>query len=81
VNRRTFEHIRAGDVVCRMLAGAPMRLRVTAVDAELIWCGEPGAGWSFDRVTGVEIDHEIGWGPQYGISGSYLVHEDEPDPE
>jgi hypothetical protein len=49
-----------------MLAGRiPMLLSVTAVDEELIHSGEAGAGWSFDR----------GWGPDFGISGSYLVRE------
>jgi hypothetical protein len=65
--------IRAGDVVSRLLGGHPMGLKVTSVDENLIYCGKPGVGWSFDRVTGVEVDEEIGWGPQFGITGSYLV--------
>ena len=79
MTRRTFEYVTAGDVVTRILGGAPMRLTVTSVDDELIHCGEPGVGWSFDRVTGVEVDHELGWGPMYGIAGSYLVHDGEQD--
>ena len=76
MTRRTFEHVRPGDVVCRMLAGTiPMLLTVTTVDDELIHCGAEGAGWAFDRVSGVEVDEELGWGPSFGISGSYLVHE------
>jgi hypothetical protein len=60
-----------------MLAGqVPLLLRVSSVDDELIHCGgEPGVGWSFDRVTGAEVDEELGWGPRYGITGSYLVHD------
>ena len=65
--------IRAGDVVTRILGGQPMELRVTQVDEHLIYCGKPGVGWSFDRVTGVEVDEELGWGPQFGITGTYLV--------
>ena len=74
----SFEDVAVGDVVCRMLAGRiPMLLTVTSVDGELIHAGAPGAGWTFDRETGVEVDDELGWGPDYGISGSYLVHEEE----
>ena len=65
--------IRAGDVVSRLLGGTPMDLKVTLVDEKLIYCGKPGVGWSFDRTTGAEVDEEIGWGPQFGITGSYLV--------
>ena len=65
--------VRAGDVVTRLLGGSPMDLKVTLVDEKLIYCGKPGVGWSFDRATGVEVDEELGWGPQFGITGSYLV--------
>jgi hypothetical protein len=68
-----FAQVRAGDVVTRLLGGSPMALKVTAVDERLIYCGRPGVGWSFDRTTGVEVDEELGWGPQFGITGSYLV--------
>jgi len=51
-----------------------MELRVTSVDEAFIYCGDPGIGWKFDRDSGVEVDEEIGWGPAFGIVGSYLVH-------
>ena len=68
-----LSQIRAGDVVTRLLGGSPMDLKVTSVDEKLIYCGKPGVGWSFDRATGAEVDEEIGWGPQFGVIGSYLV--------
>jgi hypothetical protein len=56
-----------------MLAGEiPMSLLVTDVDELLIHCGGP-QGWKFDRETGMEVDEDIGWGPHFGITGSYLV--------
>jgi len=65
----SFEHIKAGDVVTRMLAGAiPMQLNVVAVKDGVIDCG-----WTFDVKTGMEIDDDLGWGPKYGFTGSYLV--------
>lgn len=33
---------------------------------------ETWPGWKFCRKTGVEIDEELGWGPQFGRSGSFL---------
>jgi hypothetical protein len=61
--------IKIGDKVTRMLAGTvPMELLVTAVTDDTIVCG----AWTFDRVTGVEIDEELGWGPKHGVTGSFL---------
>ena len=66
----SFEHLREGDVVTRMLGGqVPMPLHVSKVDDTLIHCGP----WTFDRKTGAEVDHDLGWGPAYGRTGSYLV--------
>lgn len=68
-----FRHVKVGDLVVRLLAGElPMELVVTDVSDEVIVCGGP-AGWRFDRATGIEVDEELGWGPQFGISGSYLI--------
>jgi hypothetical protein len=73
---KTFEHVKVGDVGTRMLAGTvPMQLEVTEVDEKLIHCGE----WMFDRLSGVEHDPELGWGVEFGVSGSYLVPEDPRD--
>lgn len=77
-----FEYVKEGDTVHRLLAETVhMRLKVTKVDEKLIYCGtsespvtlDPTQGWTFDRKTGVEVDEELGWGPQYGITGSRLV--------
>jgi hypothetical protein len=69
----SFRHVRPGDRVTRLLGGAPMELVVSAVDEEFIRCGPPDTGWKFDRDTGMEVDEVIGWGPQFGVSGSYLI--------
>ena len=72
-----FLDVKAGDTVLRMIAGAiPMELRVTEVDADFIYCGPPGQGWKFDRETGAEVDEGLGWGPQFGATGSYLEARD-----
>lgn len=74
MKRATFGHIRPGEVVCRLLVGRiPILMTVARVDEERIYCDEDGMTWSFDRLTGAEIDDGIGWGPRYGTTGSYLV--------
>lgn len=68
-----FNRVQVGDIVTRMLAGVvPMQLRVSAIDENTIECGD----WLFDRATGMEIDYELGWGPQFGITGSFLIEVD-----
>lgn len=67
-----YHRIAVGDVVVRILGGAPMALLVTNIDEDLIHCGGP-AGWTFDRNSGWEVDEEIGWGPNFGVTGSYLL--------
>jgi hypothetical protein len=85
---RTFNHIKAGDKVTRMLAGiVPMELKVVHVDDRYIYAGAPWeegtppedyAGWKFDKTYGYEVDEGIGWGvpgPDGAITptGSFLV--------
>jgi hypothetical protein len=71
-----FPDVAVGDVVTRMLAGVvPMRLTVTEVTEDRIICG---GGWEFDRATGAEIDDDLGWGPAYGATGSYLTAIERP---
>jgi hypothetical protein len=70
-----YRAVKVGDRVTRLLAGSiPMRLVVTHVDDRFIYCGGPG-GWKFDLDTGDEVDEEIGWGPQFGLTGSFLLPE------
>lgn len=75
-----FGHIKPGDKVVRLLAGvAKQPLIVTKVDERLIHCcfgcDQAGEcrGWTFDRITGIEVDRDLGWGLEYGVSGSYLM--------
>jgi hypothetical protein len=64
-----FETIKPGDIVVRMLGGTiPMELVVTEVSDTVITCGD----WTFDRNTGAEIDADLEWGPEYGMTGSFL---------
>lgn len=48
-----------GHWAIRNMAGIEMKLRITEVTDKLIVCGP----WTFDRVTGAEIDEDLGWGP------------------
>lgn len=66
--------IKVGDTIIRLLAeSVPMELKVTEIDDELIYCGPKGEGWTFDRVSGIEVDDDLGWGPKYGRTGSRIV--------
>jgi hypothetical protein len=75
-----MRHIKVGDPVVRQIGRSEVgqqphqvELVVSEVDDELIYCGPRGEGWSFDRATGAEVDHDLGWGPQHGITGTFLV--------
>jgi hypothetical protein len=46
-----------------------MELRVSDVTAERIVCGP----WEFDKVSGAEIDEDLGW--DVNGTGSYLYHD------
>lgn len=67
-----FKNVMPGDTVTRMLAGdIPMKLVVTSIDRDFIYCGVPGVGWKFRRDNGGEVDEMLEWD---GISktGSFL---------
>lgn len=32
--------------------------------------------WAFDAETGAEVDDELGWGPEYGRTGSFIEPRD-----
>ena len=73
--RRTFRYLQVGDQVARTAAGKPMgTYTVTALDEDLVHCGP----WTFDRVSGIEVDSELGFGPG-GLVGTWLVHPDGED--
>lgn len=60
-----------GDRVTRLIGGVmPEPMEVTNLDHQLgtVICGE----YEFDMKTGMEIDDEKEWGPQYDKTGSYL---------
>jgi hypothetical protein len=64
-----FDKVKVGDVVTRMLAGTiPMALRVTEITVLSIICGD----YTFDKVTGAEIDDYLNWGPPPLMTGSFL---------
>jgi hypothetical protein len=73
-----FMDLAPGDHVTRLLGGeVPMPMEVSEVSDTIITCTTPSAGpdvtWTFDRASGVEEDHELGWGVVFGITGSFLV--------
>jgi hypothetical protein len=76
----SFRDVRVGDLVTRMLGGAHMQLEVTAVDERFIHCGHPELGGKFDRDNGIEVDEEIGFGPQFGLIASYLLPSESAEP-
>lgn len=59
---------KVGDYVERDMCGVKMELKVTEVTDSRIICGP----WEFDKLSGQEIDDELGWGPGTGRSGSFI---------
>lgn len=59
-----------GQSIKRYLCGIdkPIELKVTEVTDSRIICGP----WQFDKLTGAEIDDELGWGP-LTHTGSHIV--------
>jgi hypothetical protein len=87
----TYRHLKGGSTITRLLAGAiPMPMRVLRVEAYLIYCTPKEMSlkaavrrnliWTFDRDTGAEVDDFLRWGHAYGITGSFLVPNDDPRP-
>lgn len=68
--------IKVGDRVTRRLGDGSefMCLVVTEIRGDTnhpgatIHCGD----WTFDAWTGIEIDHDLEWGPMYGKTGTYI---------
>ena len=61
--------LKVGDKVTRVfMGGLTMPLTVTDISCGIVRCSP----WDFDLATGVEIDEDLQWGPQWGRSGSYL---------
>lgn len=82
-NSTSFEHLKLGDKVTRVLGGkVRMPMLVTMIDGNYITCAAIqkngtlfSGGWRFNRANGFEEDEEIGWGTKFGVTGSYLVLE------
>jgi hypothetical protein len=73
----SFRHLQVGDIVKRKMGlGGPVKLKITELDDDFIYCGPPGVGWKFNRDQGYEVDEEMGWGIRQGnrvtMTGSYL---------
>jgi len=70
-----LSEIRIGDTVVRWLGGGGihMLLEVESITEKRIICV---GGWEFDRATGMEIDEQLGWGPE-GETGSWIEAHDE----
>lgn len=71
-----FSNVKVGDIVQRDMCGILMDMNVTATTDALIICGGDETdhmGWWFDKKTGAEVDEELGWGPAFGRSGSFLT--------
>lgn len=61
IGRQTKEGTAFGDTV--------IWLTVTEVTETSIFCNR----WEFCRETGAEIDHDLGWGPDYGKTGAFIT--------
>ena len=70
-----LSEVGTGDTVVRWLGGGAIRmlLQVESITEKRIICV---GGWEFDRATGMEIDEQLGWGPD-GVTGSYIEAPDE----
>lgn len=80
----SFKGLRVGDKVWRRMGrnGPAMHMVVVHVGDKLLFCdavqGRPMKNkpltehWMFDRDTGEEEDRELGWGRQFGKTGTYL---------
>lgn len=63
--------VKPGDIVYRYLAGTiEMALNVQTVENGIIDCG-----WTFDQLTGAEVDEDLNWGPPPKMTGSYILTE------
>ena len=68
----TLEELQIGDKVRRMLAShLYFDLKVSNITEDYIICGSKYT-WKFCKKTGMEINEELQWGPQYNYSGSFI---------
>jgi len=77
--RMSLRDLEVGDKVVRLMGGLEMPGTVMFIEEDLIYVACEGTeGWSkeslwrFDRDTGCEEDEDLGWGKEYGVTGSYI---------
>lgn len=61
-----LSELQVGDVVTRNMAGAIMKLKVTEIIGNYIYCG----WWKFSATNGAEIDEDLDWTEER--SGSFI---------
>lgn len=66
----SLKDVKVGDTLVRMLGGTvPMTLAVTNVGDDYVHCGP----YMFERATGAEYDPDLGWGSEFGATGSFIA--------
>lgn len=64
-----LSQLKAGDTIDRIMGpGLVVPLIISKIDEKLIHCGP----WKFDKLSGAEVDEELGWGPEFGQTGSWI---------
>lgn len=69
LTQEELSQLKVGDTVTRNFCGIYRDWRITSIKDNLITIG---MGWMFDLKTGAEVDDDLQWGPEHGITGSYL---------
>ena len=69
------QHIKVGETLLQVAGTLEVIVVVTDIDDRYIHVGRAAGVThaSFDRATGIEVDEELGFGPQFGLVASYLV--------
>lgn len=77
ITAQDFSDVKKGDRVTRLLAEVAVMpgMLVTDVDENFIYLGGE-EGWKFDRKTGFEVDEELHFGPEWGVTCSRLLRDD-----
>lgn len=61
-----FTELKIGDTVERVLCGIPMKLKITKIIGDFIYCGD----YKFSAKNGAEIDEFLDWSEDH--SGSFI---------
>lgn len=78
----SFQDLKVGDKVDRMIGDGTllMEMTVMAIKDGIIYCAHTGHTehwpieelWQFHAEFGCEEDADLGWGKEFGLTGSYL---------